>query len=166
MTLPASRNTTYTSGSPVKSADLNAIQDAIIGQKHGDVVMTIHPSLFTITTGGAYNANGYVATSASGTMRCAVPMLEGSRIKEVVFSRYGDGAADITAMNVQIYDSIGSLPTAIGSGTVTNPPASWADTTIGVTEHQLAAGEALQIEFAWNASGIRIGNVRITYDRP
>lgn len=33
--LPIGRNTTYTSGAPVNSVDLNDIQDCIIGSKHG-----------------------------------------------------------------------------------------------------------------------------------
>lgn len=43
--LPLSRNTTYTTSSPVKAVDLNDVQDCVIGGKHGAIDIPIHPAL-------------------------------------------------------------------------------------------------------------------------
>jgi hypothetical protein len=52
--LPLTRNTTYTPASAVKSADLNDLQDAIIGGKHG--LLTIPISVFELVNIGTGSA--------------------------------------------------------------------------------------------------------------
>lgn len=60
MTLPLSRNTTYAASAQVKSADLNDIQDQIIGGLHGSLEQTygledaflIVSGTFTLTSSG------------------------------------------------------------------------------------------------------------------
>ena len=53
MALPTSRNRTYAAASPVIAADLNAIQDCIIGAKHGAKTMIIPGTSFKQKNTGA-----------------------------------------------------------------------------------------------------------------
>lgn len=48
--LPLTRNTTYTPATAVKSADLNDLQDAVIGGKHG--LLTIPVAIFALVNIG------------------------------------------------------------------------------------------------------------------
>jgi len=63
MTLPTSRNTTYTPASQIKANDLNSIQDAIIGAKHPSLTIQIAGVSFQPQggTGVSYDCSGTVA---------------------------------------------------------------------------------------------------------
>jgi hypothetical protein len=98
MTLPTSRNTTYAAGSPIKSADLNDLQDAIIDGAHGDQYVIVGAAAFQQGGGsGSPTFNGWTwdgDASNSATMFATVPLLEGDRILEM--SYYG---TDVDASN-------------------------------------------------------------------
>lgn len=80
MTWPNSRLTTYTANAPVKAADLNQIQDAIIdGGKHGDRV-----AVFNVAQ--AYGHSSPIETQleiTSDTFEWHLPMHSGDRVKEI-----------------------------------------------------------------------------------
>lgn len=132
--------------------------------KHGDRVLTLSPFGANIVSGWALNGSGYVLSSAAGTFYMQVPLKQGDRIKSVTFARYGDGAADVT-VDVQVLSSAGAI-TSTGGGTVTNPAASWSDSTFDLTDTTLAAGDAAFFIATGNAANLRIGTIRVTYDRP
>lgn len=141
--------------------------------KHGDRVRALSPYNFvgdgnwSVTGSVTFADVGYISATAAG--RCAIPINldEGERIKSVVFARYGDGVADFSAIEVFKLASNGTVTDITAAPTSeNNPPASWADTTVDVTDTTLAAGETLYIRFAANAANLRIGSVRVTYDRP
>ena len=141
---------------------------------HGEFVKNVSPLNFvsdgtwiTGTGGGSFADVGYINSSASG--RCAIPVdfIAGDRITSLVFARYGDGAADITGVEVYRLQADGTLTDlATGTVTVTDPPASWANTTITVTDTTLAAGDVVYIRFAANAANIRIGSIQVGFTHP
>jgi hypothetical protein len=140
MTLPASRNETYTAGSPVKSNTLNALQDAIVGAQHGEIVLQIPAAAGEVDFGGVgvNNTWKYSAATGGGTaaawvqpgaddqnLHYPIVLPEGARIKEIrahIRDTSGsntitmkllkiDGAADTTTQ-------IGATQTSAGSGAV------------------------------------------------
>lgn len=170
--LPASRNTTYTTDSPVLSEDLNDIQDAIIAGAHGDRVLTLSAyAAFVSDAAPGWTAAGgpgfITSTAGTNIIYVPIPLAIGARIKSVKVARYGDGAADFANMIIQRYAAIGAgTLTGLGSsGVVTNPAASWADTTITVASPTAAVdGDSFFLEIVANAANLRVGSIRVTYD--
>jgi hypothetical protein len=163
MPWPASRLTTYTPASPVKSNDLNAIQDATIAGQHGDWTECFPTS--RANGGWTWStANMYWLSSIAADQFLDVPMKVGDRLKSFSFWLYGDGAADVT---VTVYKfSSAMVATSIGSLVVTNQAAAWAEKIIDVTDTTLAAGESVGVVFAASATGLRLGTASKTYDHP
>lgn len=110
--------------------------------------------------------SGYMVAvgGAAGLLEVPVPLSAGVRIKSLTVARYGDASANVT-ITALVYTA-GAASTSIGSTTVAAPAASWADTTIDLTDTTLATGECLTLTFNASAANIRIGNIRLTYDRP
>ena len=75
MALPSSRNTTYTPGSPVRSNDLNDIQDAIIAlnAQVAAQAQTLTKNIIPSPNGSAFT-NTYFDMSASGAQNCTVQL--------------------------------------------------------------------------------------------
>lgn len=87
MTLPTSRNTTYAAAVEVKSADLNAIQDAIIGMKHPEIEIPQHGSgwLPGAYTGGYAYGSEWSMPAGGGGFTCPIFPPVGSRITQCKF---------------------------------------------------------------------------------
>jgi hypothetical protein len=116
MSLPLTRNTTYSAGSQVKSADLNDLQDMIIGKKHGSI-SRVYPASLGIgdgTAGLTYD-NGYIgggighwtnvnAPATHGIVDFPIDLVVGEIITAITIYLHTGGAAgeDITG---RIYDS-------------------------------------------------------------
>lgn len=75
VSLPSSRNTTYAVGSQVKSADLNDLQDCIVGSKHPSRWYWFNPmlSVWTAGTNDAVRTSGYLDQVAT-TSQQLVPL--------------------------------------------------------------------------------------------
>jgi len=133
--------------------------------KHGDLVKS-HPAIaYVIDSNFTRTALGYIVSTGIGAVYLPIFLDEGERIKSVTFAVYGDGSADLS------YDfftvTAAGVQTSIGpAGTVTNPPASWNDTTVDVTDTTVTSGLSIYGAFTSNAANIRLGNIRVTYDRP
>lgn len=167
MALPTSRNTTYTAGSQVKSADLDDIQDCIISAKHGDVIRNVSPFSGQVQTAGGFvsvgGTAGYMVSTASAILSVSLPLTVGERIKTVSYLLFGDGAADVTVKVVSMDATM--TGTQIGTLTTTNQAASWSVLTIDVTDTTVAANGSVFIEFSANATGLRVGSISYTCDR-
>lgn len=140
---------------------------------HGQQVLNLSPLSFvsdgTWAVGAAvtFADGGYIKSTAAGRCAIPVPLKEGDRIETLVFARYGDSAADISGVEVYRMTAAGVLSDlATGTVTVVDPPASWGDTTIAVTDTTLAIGDTIYLRFAASAAGIRIGSVRVGFSRP
>lgn len=141
--------------------------------KHGDLVKNISPLHFRHDGNWAeaglvtFGDSGYIVSTGAG--RCVIPIDvdEGQRLKSLVFARYGNASSDITAVEVYRMTSGGAVTDiAAAATTVTDPPASWADTTVDLTDTTVAAGDTFYARITVNGSGLRIGSTRATYDRP
>ena len=108
MALPNSRNTTYTPDAPVKSEDLNAIQDSVIGLSTRWIQRpAIGPT--SLEAGNAlFASNGYTILAASSTTRIRIEfdVSPGMRIKQCK----ARARADAGAMTIEFmyWDGTGS----------------------------------------------------------
>lgn len=142
--------------------------------KHGDMVKNISPMLFSSGSGWAdggtvfFGDSGYVKSTGAGHIVFPIPMVEGERIKSLVFARFGDATGpDFTALQVFKLGSNGTATDITAAATTdTDPAAAWADKTVDVTDTTCAAGDTFWFHAAANAALLRIGSIRVTYDRP
>jgi hypothetical protein len=140
MSLPFSRNTTYTPASPIKSVDLNDIQDCIIDGKHGDVWRSASLPAFKQNAGDTLvNTDGYLQPAASVLNRvfAAMPVFPGEEVVEVV-ARIDRGGAGAVQVKVTAWDGTGAgledvIATLNGSGT------GFATLTSGAVSYTVAA---------------------------
>lgn len=133
---------------------------------HGDQVLEISGLSGRANANVTYNATtGSIASSGGGTtMLFAVPLRRGDRIKSVTYARLGTGAVDLF---VNVYKlTAAASRTLIGQNLEVNIGNTWGDRTIDVTDTKLAARETIFIEAIANATGINVGNISVTYDRP
>lgn len=166
MALPLTRNRTYDPTTKVNPADLNDLQDSVIGGKHGDLVLAIPASaIVRFDAASDFHVDGYVVSTGAAAWAVPLPLFTGHTIKGVTFARYGNGAADIVSGEVYKMTAAGvqSALTAAGFSEV-NPAAAWADTVVALSggAYTLLAGEAAYVRLAANAAGIRLGNFRVT----
>lgn len=116
-----------------------------------------------------YLGGGAIASNTgAATFYFAVPLRTGDRVKSLTFARFGNAAANITAVNlVRVSASAAGTSTNIATGSVATPAAAWNDTTITVgSPAALVAGDAVYIEVICDAASIRVNNLRVVYDRP
>lgn len=139
--------------------------------KHGDRVLTLSAAmLIGAGNGSAMNLQSAPIRQvfgAAGTVMWALPLKEGDRIKSITTSLKGDGAVDLTAYQV-IKTSAAGADTALASDVgVNNVSSSWHDQTLDISpDYTLGAGEAITVLIQPNATGLEVGNLRITFDRP
>lgn len=89
--LPTSRNTTYNAASSVRSADLDAIQDCIIGKKFPSTKFPIPGVAFVLDTGAPTRAGMVwtLQTNVADKLFAALagwPWMPGTRITNVIWS--------------------------------------------------------------------------------
>lgn len=153
MTLPASRNTTYSAGSPILSNDLNALQDCIIGRKHGAITVAIHGTRLHAVTGS--NQTNQQRTSAGvsqtgGTLPgwcVGVELPIGTRIL-AVRAYFRDSATGTTTLNVALKKYVAVTPTATTVATSANSlgNGTYQAATTGAVSETLVAGTNYEIE--------------------
>jgi len=84
MALPISRNETYGVNSPVKSADLNDIQDNIIAGKHGAIDVMLHPTPSEVISGSATrNINHWLYSSGTVVIGHPIDLPVGTRVDAI-----------------------------------------------------------------------------------
>lgn len=141
-------------------------------------VLSVGAATVAAVSGYAINAatnNGYAdpigfipaSWKPSGAAKGFLTLMlnAGARVTSMTFATIGNAAADMTvACYVQLSAGPMGVPTAIGTVTLTNPAAAWAETTINVTDTTLAVGDAFIVVFDVNAAGIEVGNIRLTND--
>ncbi len=169
MGLPDSRNRTYDSSSRVVPADLDDIMDCIIAGKHGDLVLTIPACAITLLDANSgFHVDGYVISTGAAAWAVPLPLFTGTTIKSVVYARYGNSSADIVSGEVYKMTAAGVQSGLTAAGFAeTNPTAAWADTTVAIAGggYTLLAGETAYVRLAANATGLRLGNFRVTVRR-
>lgn len=165
MALPLSRNTTYVLGvSQVKAADLNALQDAVIGGQRGSLPLVIPAASFTKLTGAATLSGG--VWTGVGIFLVSLPFFVGTTIEQIkwAYNRGGGGTMTMTLgqNNPIVPTSTGPFAPAISAGTGhTVSTYSGADivTAGGAAVLPADTGWTLQIEHTGGANvfvGVRI----------
>lgn len=166
--LPYGRNTTYAPDSPIKSADLNDLQDSVAAGAHGDGFALSHPFACAMGANATRNAAGYVAFSAAGDVSWSPQLRAGDRVASFALRLYGNGATQV-AINVWVMDASNSL-TNIGPGaaatTVTPPNGAWGTTTIDLTDTTLANTESLFVTIETDGGSVRLGNLKLGESHP
>lgn len=168
MTLPASRDFTASSATPLPSATVNALQDAVVGKKHGAVTggkaphWTYSSGVWTWTPGpGAY----YVTSGGAAVGLHPIETCVGDQITGLSIRAYGDGAADCT-YRLMIIDGSGNVSATISNTTDVNRAAAWGEYAPAVTSHTMAAGETLVLSVEPNAANYRVASISVTRSRP
>ena len=80
MPLPTGRNTTYAAGVDVESADMNDLQDQIIGAKHGPRRKWFP---FTLISSAGHTVNPYYADNEAAGHYIHFLLCEGDRITDI-----------------------------------------------------------------------------------
>jgi hypothetical protein len=173
MALPSSRNTTYAPGADIRSADLNAIQDCIIGGKHGTRELAIDASAFHVATDTLVgNGNNTWLTNVGGvtfgagvTPKAVAPILlpVGSRIIQVEIFYLSDVVATQT---LKVRRRI--LSTAVYSdlASVNNTAAGVIASQALVCNHVMLSGSVYQVSVTLTSAPQRIHGAIVTYDAP
>lgn len=158
MTLPASRNTTYSAGSSILSNDLNAVQDCIIGRKHGPITITIHGSRFSASASSVVVTKSQAGVSQAGgsapSFIYGLDLPIGSRILSArAYLR--DNAAGPTAMYIALkkyialtstFAGIGLTPASLGSG-------AYQALSVGAVAETVVAGTNYSLELIQSGGG-------------
>ncbi len=173
MLLPLVRNTDYTPGSPVRSADLDDIQDCIRGKKHGPVTRWSLPKGAFFDPGANWEqstglGSPFLFANAAGYVDIPIDSEEGDVITGFSYRAKGDGAADCTTTLFVCSENMGTL-TTIGSVTDVNQPgAGFSEVILAgpFVPHLMAAGEFLMLKAVATAINYRIGRHGTTYYRP
>ncbi len=168
MSLPLTRETTYAAGAPVKAADLNALQDAVVAGAHGDLTMTVNAYALARSGSVSMAGSGDAQWAGAGSVLWAPPLHTGDRVVQLKLRVYGDGVADFTVGAYVVSPAATTTQICPGGTTyaITNPSAAWADVTINLIDTTLAAGEALLIEIAGNGANLRLLSAALTYYHP
>lgn len=97
MALPASRNRTYSATDPVLSADLNDLQDMVIGGRHGALVLC-HPAIDAFATTGSPTIGNYYwqAAAAGNVMVLGLSLPVGGVITQIDAKINQNGATPVT----------------------------------------------------------------------
>ncbi len=169
MALPTSVNTVYAPGVEVESADLNAIQQCIVGAKHGDVTATMSALEWKPSVAGFHTYNFApirISSTGSITFFMTLPLRVGDRLKTVNVAVLGTGAINV---QFDVYKTSAAIPPVdanIGTVGPAAAAATWVDQLINVTDTTLAAGESFSLVVTVSGTGVSVGNAKALFDRP
>lgn len=171
MSLPASRNRTYTNGvTPVEAVDINDLQDAAIrawASKHGDQVRKLSGMDISGTgTGnpGVTVANGNCSLShvTGGPYYLSCPIRDGERIRS--WAVHGNpGAATGLTVRLRRIDATGAV-TTIQSWT--SSATGWQITGPGSLDHTVVAGSTYYFVIEVSTAPSTIAGIHLTADAP
>jgi hypothetical protein len=182
MALPTSRNTTYTPDSPVKSYDLNDLQDKQIDSwngKHGDRVLLL-PLASAYESGTWVKASTqWVADANPSGLTWMVPLHDGDRLREVRCMCESNVAGD-TVISV----TYSRVSTGVEAASIAFVPPLFVENTL-LSWHELIldcndvpvigavppGGETepitlLIVGFSTETVANKIGAMKIVYDHP
>lgn len=169
MAWPDTRLTNYAPGVQIKSADLNALQDAISGRQHGEVPFFIHPMQGFQLQGPAVTLaeDGILSTGGSlASWFIPLPWLPfGSQIKEVEADQDRSAGGTFTvALKRYVF---GSATTAsVGSA---SDAASGARAQLSISSglaHTMLDSNSYALEVTMSTGGIIYHGTRILVSKP
>lgn len=167
--LPASRNRTYTDGSPVVPGDLNDLQDGQISGHHGVQTLILNPLSTVIRAGGGViTYDGYDVNAVPLIAQLPLDLLVGDRI--LVWRAYvKDNATGPVRVNVHLRkgDATGTSSTA--SNTQTTAGAAGTSQILTNTETILIAAGFTYYFVIGVPSGSQITHlyrIEVDFDHP
>jgi len=167
MAWPNSRLTTYTSASQIKANDLNAIQDAIIGAKHGSLTKVV-PAIGAIssTAGGVVSGASIFRTGASGgTCYRALDLDAGARIVNIRVRLKDVAGSTCTAKLLSDVDGVQTTISTVGTS---SGAGAYQTLTASGINHTVATGKNYCVEFTFGgaAANADLHRIEIDYDQP
>lgn len=176
MTWPFDRLFSYITGSPVRAADLNALQDAIIHDRGERALMLAASPLAGLdedpgTGSWVINLASYTTLMGNyvGTLR--IPLRVGDRIKGYkVFGHKGATIGRVWTSKISILNMTDGSERHSAGNTEPGAAANWASTSETGLSLTLGANESavVQINSGVSASavGASIYGVEVTFDHP
>lgn len=154
MPLPESRNTTYAPSDPIKSADLNELQDGQVAGAHGAIVDNVHLGAAVLAS-AVVNGSGQVQTSGAGIASLyALPVRVGDTLTGARLRASGNGTVDITHARVWRNQADGTLDD-LGDTPISNIGATWTTYALPFTAPvEVADGDSFWVEIIFNAAGL------------
>lgn len=163
MALPLSRNTTYSPNAPVKSNDLNDVQDCVIAGKHGARTLTYgaaafqpaYASLFNLTDGATVMTIGGGGIAAA-ELDLHLPV--GTKLTAITV--YGSNpTAGVANLKIAARDVTSSgAPTTIASGTMA-AGAAYGGVVLAVADRVIAAHERIYVQVSLSVNGFVLGGL-------
>jgi hypothetical protein len=171
MPLPLTLDTPLTAASPVPSNRINLLEEAVVGAKHGLIEIPLAATGWRSAVGSlggmqfGAGAIGFQAVTPFAMIE--IPVIVGRRLHEVRFGMFGNGAADITAIDVYKITAA-NVETSIGTlAAINNEPAAWATKTVNVDpDYTFLTGESCILKLDISAGGIVLGRASAFYDKP
>ena len=162
--LPLKRNTNYTQGAEIKSADLNDIQDMIIAGKHGEIPLQLNSSNAAIVSGGMRpHGDGYLVDQGLATYH--IPTLLGTRVKSVrVFCKDSPGAR-VRAQLAELDVTSGGILFRSGPMISNATGANQSFLLPNLTAPPTAVGRRLHVRVVAEANSQRIYGVTVFVER-
>jgi len=169
MTLPTSRNTTYTAASKVKSVDLNDLQDMFTGDKHIERPHVLPAAAFQVKSGTAALGDGQWTFSATTVLVCPISNIipVGHRLETVSWYYNRAGAGTITRrVRKRELSAPGAAADLAGPGypVADNSGAAW-ETAADILNLAAADLEGAWLEIQFDNAGHIFGGARLTFDK-
>jgi len=143
VTLPLSRNTNYTPGSPVKSSDLNDMQDAFIGRKFPPTWSWRSPlGRAASEINVAWDFGGFVKATSGGAAIALIPVAPnvGDRITVIGARILGTGAGLPVVVRLVRHNGDGGRA-VVATLVVPTPLPIWAPYTATLPEPEIVADQ-------------------------
>jgi hypothetical protein len=168
MALPISRNTDYTAASPIKSVDLNDLQDAVIAAQHGSITVPIPAAGWQPRAGGGGNlGDGKWTFSSATVLVAALPRLPvGTVIEQVVYGYNRGGAGTVTCQARKRNIVTGTVTALIGTLPAGDTTGSAHETHTDALNYTVEANTGVWLEVTCdNAANEFVGAV-VTINKP
>jgi hypothetical protein len=156
MPLPLSREETATPASAVDSNTINALQDCIIGGKHGEITIAIGAGAFGIDTAANLTRNfGWLTWTGAATAIASLRLPVGARLTEVTYHYDRNGAGTIDFLLVQ--HTIPATPVTLDTTSISAGTGN-ASTTI-TPDYDVVADDEVMIKVSGTSGHVVKGVV-------
>lgn len=172
MTLPLSRNRTYSPGDPIRSSDLNDIQDQIIGAKHGELELMIAAAAAQpgdVATNPTFDTSGryWEHAGSNNAVYTALPLAPGDIIRRwEVWGRENTSTYSALLLRITMATgaqaTIGSKVSGTGVGVITSVVAGPDADGLPYT---VLDDECIVMQVSLAGTGNRYYGMKLTYDR-
>lgn len=167
--LPTARNTTYGAASQIKSADLNDIQDCIVGNKHPPLELLVPASKAVpdVNANGTYNASCFwSAFAGAGLVHIPIEVPVGKRIVSVeqFYSINGTGNPLVPKFRRrQLLTGAVTLDVVAGASDNTGAAAA-IESQVLTANHVVVSGFEYFMEISVAAGNQRVHAVKVIFD--